>query len=96
MVNDIKYFIDYVIRRLVRHPDEVDIMQVENGRVINYLISVHAEDVGRVVGRHGKTINAIRSLANTVSSKNNQRAVIDVAANEKPQETKAPAEPSNP
>jgi hypothetical protein len=35
-------------------------------------------------------------LANTVSSKNNQRAVIDVAANEKPQETKAPAEPSNP
>jgi predicted RNA-binding protein YlqC (UPF0109 family) len=87
MSSDIKYFIDYVVRRLVRFPDEVDVMQVENGNVVNYLISVNAEDVGRIVGKHGKTINAIRSLANTVSSKTHQRAVVDVAANEKPSES---------
>jgi predicted RNA-binding protein YlqC (UPF0109 family) len=87
MTSDIKYFIDYVVRRLTRFPDEVDVMQVERGNVVNYLISVNAEDVGRVVGKHGRTINAIRSLANTVSSKYNLRAVIDVAANERPSTT---------
>ncbi|MCS7063300.1 MAG: KH domain-containing protein [Methylacidiphilales bacterium] len=89
MVGDIRYFIEYVVRRLVRFPDEVDVLQIDNGNTINYLISVNAEDVGRVVGKHGKTINAIRSLANTVSSKTNIRAVIDVAANEKPESTQA-------
>ncbi len=87
MTGDIKYFIDYVVRRLARHPDEVDVMQIENGNVVNYLISVNAEDVGRIVGKHGRTINAIRSLANTVSSKVHQRAVVDVAANERPTES---------
>lgn len=57
-------FLDYVIPWLVDHPDEVVIAESESeeGDIV-YELSVHPEDMGKIIGRRGRIIRAIRTLA---------------------------------
>ncbi len=55
-------FLEYVVKALVRHPEQVTVVPVERHGSTVYELRLEAEDVGRVVGRSGKTINALRSL----------------------------------
>ena len=71
-------FLEYVVKRLVRHPDEVKITPVDRNGVTSYEVSVHPEDVGRVIGREGMTINAIRSLLLAGSAKQGLRCTMDI------------------
>lgn len=71
-------FLEYVIRRLVRHPDEVSITPVDRNGVTSYEVRLHAEDVGRVIGREGMTINALRSLLLAGSAKQGLRCTLDI------------------
>lgn len=55
--------IEFILLHIVENPDEVKVTEEEvDGRFI-YSVSVHPDDVGRVIGRNGRTIDAIRSLA---------------------------------
>jgi len=71
-------FLEYVVKHLVRHPDEVSITPVERNGVTSYEVRVHPEDVGRVIGREGMTINAIRSLLLAGSAKQGLRCTMDI------------------
>ena len=53
--------IDYVVRSLVERPDEVHIEEHTDGDVPLFELSVHPDDRGRVIGRNGQTIRAVRS-----------------------------------
>ena len=55
-------FLEYVVKGLVQQPDEVSVTPVEKNGVTVYELRMNASDVGRIIGRDGMTINAIRSL----------------------------------
>jgi predicted RNA-binding protein YlqC (UPF0109 family) len=71
-------FLEYVIRGLVGHPDDVSITPVEREGATVYELRVNPGDVGRVIGRQGVMINAIRSLMLAGSAKHGVRASLEL------------------
>jgi predicted RNA-binding protein YlqC (UPF0109 family) len=58
---DARGLVEYVVRGLVDHPEAVRVEQVEGGRVVR--VHVAPEDRGKVIGRNGRVIQALRALA---------------------------------
>lgn len=71
-------FIEYVVKGLVKHPEQVSVTPVERGGATIYELRLESGDVGRVVGRSGKTINAIRSLMIAGSARKGVRCSLDI------------------
>ncbi len=71
-------FLEYVVRKLVDYPGEVRIECQETGQIIEFRLSLHPEDVGKVIGRHGRTISAIRALVNSTATKHGKRALVEI------------------
>jgi uncharacterized protein len=76
-------FLEYVVKGLVNHPDQVTVSPVERQGMTVYELRLHQEDVGRVIGRQGMTINAIRSLLLAGSAKQGLRCTLEIVE-EKP------------
>ena len=70
--------IEYIAKALVDHPDEVSINEVESERTIIFELKVDREDVGKIIGRGGRIVKAIRILLNAASAKGEKRAVLEV------------------
>jgi len=71
-------FLEYVVKGLVSHPDEVKITPVEKNGSTVYELRLNPEDVGKVIGRQGQTINAIRTLLTTGSAKKGLRCSLEI------------------
>ena len=71
-------FIEYVVKGLVEHPEQVSVTPVERNGSTVYELRLETTDVGRVVGRNGKTINAIRSLLIAGSARKGVRCSLDI------------------
>ncbi len=76
--NDLENFVDYVVRALVDQPDSVKIQaeKLENSTIIK--ISCAKEDMGKVIGKNGKTIMAIRSLVSGAGGRLGQKFSVEV------------------
>lgn len=73
-----KELIEYVVKALVDHPDDLRIAEIEGERTIVYELRCHPDDVGKVIGKSGKTVGAIRTLLSTVAARQNKRAMLEV------------------
>ncbi len=71
-------FLEYVVKGLVDHPDEVTITPVERTGVTVYELRLHPKDVGRIIGKQGMTINALRSLLTAGSAKKGLRCSVEI------------------
>ncbi len=71
-------FLEFVVKGLIQHPDQLTITPVERNGVTVYELRLNPEDVGRVIGRQGVTINAIRSLLTAGSAKKGLRCTVDI------------------
>ncbi|NOS68799.1 MAG: KH domain-containing protein [Verrucomicrobia bacterium] len=76
-------FLEYVVKGLVSHPDEVTITPVERQGSTVYELRLNTEDVGKIIGRQGVTINAIRSLLTTGSAKKGLRCSVEIVEDKK-------------
>jgi predicted RNA-binding protein YlqC (UPF0109 family) len=74
----VKEFLEFVIRQLVDYPDEVMLSEVPNGRMTVFRVQLRQSDVGRVIGRNGQTIQAIRALLASSASRHGQRATLEI------------------
>jgi predicted RNA-binding protein YlqC (UPF0109 family) len=79
-----KDFLEYVVHGLVDHPSEVSITPVEQGGTTLYELRLHPEDVGKIIGRQGATINAIRSLLQAGSARKGQRCALEIVEDRPP------------
>jgi predicted RNA-binding protein YlqC (UPF0109 family) len=70
--------VEFLARNLVDEPDAVKVEEVDSGRVIVYELQVAEGDVGKVIGRQGKVIRAIRTLAKAGAARQGIRVDIDV------------------
>ena len=71
-------FLEYVVRGLVEKPDEVSVTPVEQGGTTLYELRMNQDDVGRIIGRQGVTINALRSLLTAGSAKKGLRCELEI------------------
>jgi hypothetical protein len=71
-------FLEYVVKSLVQHPDAVTITPVERGGMTVYELRMDPQDVGKIIGRQGITINAIRSLLLAGSARKGQRCSVEI------------------
>ena len=76
---DYKELVEFVVKHLVTQPESVSV-ETESGENGNnkVLIRVAHEDVGRVIGKRGATINAIRLLAKAAAVKAGERLDVDI------------------
>ena len=77
-LKDVVNFVDYVVRALVDSPElvKVELADSERGQVIN--ITCKKEDIGKIIGKNGKTIMAIRALVTGAASRLNQQVNVEV------------------
>jgi uncharacterized protein len=76
-------FLEYVVKGLVQHPDAVIITPVERTGATVYELRLDTQDVGKVIGRQGQTINAIRSLLQAGSAKKGLRCSLEIVEDKK-------------
>ncbi|HYG22443.1 MAG TPA: KH domain-containing protein [Verrucomicrobiae bacterium] len=71
-------FLEYIVRGLVQNPDAVTVTPVEKEGTTIYELRLDPKDVGKIIGRQGMTINAIRSLLLAGSAKNGVRCTLEI------------------
>lgn len=96
-------FVEYVVKNLVDHPDDVVLERSIDDRGVLLKLSVHPDDMGKIIGKAGSTAKAIRTLLRVVGAKTDERLnlkIVDKEGNEAmgasgddaPAATEAPAE----
>ena len=70
--------IEYIARFLVDNPDEVDVRMVEGEKVRVLELRVNQDDMGKVIGKNGRTAKAMRTLLSAAATKANTRAVLEI------------------
>lgn len=70
--------LEHLVRGIVDHPDDVRVEMVNNRRGARLEIRVHPDDLGRVIGRGGRTARALRQVITGVGGKGIRVDVIDV------------------
>jgi predicted RNA-binding protein YlqC (UPF0109 family) len=75
---DTDALVRYLISSLVEHTDDVQIEKRENGELSVYEVTVHADDTGKIIGRQGRVIKAIRVLVRAAASLDGSDATVEV------------------
>ena len=73
-----KEMIRSIINMLVDHPDDVRITDIEGAGIAIYELRCHPDDLGKVIGKEGKTVGAVRTLLSVVAARQGRRAVLEV------------------
>ncbi len=73
-----KELVEFVVKSLVDHPDEVSVYEINDRQGTILELSVAASDMGRVIGKSGRVINAIRSLLQVAAAKQGQRVTLEL------------------
>lgn len=73
-----KEFIEYLVKNLVDHPDKVDVQCSQGEKGILVQLRVSPEDIGKVVGRKGLTIKALRTIILSVCARLGHRAHLEL------------------
>ena len=71
-------FLEFVIRELIEFPDDMVLTEIPSGRTTIFKLQLRQSDVGRVIGRNGQTIHAIRSLLASSAARHGQRAMLEI------------------
>jgi predicted RNA-binding protein YlqC (UPF0109 family) len=77
MVDDVQ-FLEYVVKALVSHPEDVKIKRTVDEMGVLMTLDVNPEDMGKIIGRSGNTAKAIRILLRVVGMKNNARINLKI------------------
>jgi len=73
-----KELIEYIAKSLVDHPDSVKVTEVEGERTSVIELSVIKEDLGKVIGKQGKTARAMRTILSAASTKEKKRTILEI------------------
>jgi uncharacterized protein len=79
---DLAAFVDFVVRSLVEHPEEVSIETDKDDRGMVIKVSCKKSEIRRIIGKQGKTINAIRALVRGAAKRISQDQNVNVIVNE--------------
>lgn len=75
---DYKELVEYLVKSLVDKPDGVEIRQIEGEKSTILELNVPKEDIGKVIGKHGRIAKAIRTVLNAAAAKSGKRVVLEI------------------
>ena len=96
MAEQDQQFIEYVVKNLVDHPEDVQIERTIYDRGVLLKLTVHTDDMGKVIGKAGSTAKAIRTLLRVVGSKTDERLNLKIVDPDAPEEDAQSSEFSQP
>jgi predicted RNA-binding protein YlqC (UPF0109 family) len=73
-----KDLISYIAQALVDHPEQVSVSEVEGNQTSVLELKVAKEDLGKVIGKQGRTARAMRTILNAASAKIKKRTVLEI------------------
>lgn len=73
-----KELVTYIARSLVDKPEQVTVAEVEGNQTTVLELTVAKEDLGKVIGKQGRTAQAMRTILSAVSSKAKKRTVLEI------------------
>ena len=73
-----KKLLNNIVTALVDNPDDVDITEASNDKALAFELRVHPDDVGKVIGKKGRTINAIRTVLKAVTLKKETKVMLEL------------------
>ncbi|MEE4599778.1 MAG: KH domain-containing protein [Desulfobacteraceae bacterium] len=73
-----KELIGYIAQALVDHPEQVNVSEVEGDQKDVLELKVAKEDIGKVIGKQGRTARAMRTILSAASAKTKKRTVLEI------------------
>lgn len=70
--------VGFLVQGLVDHPDEVEVEEFVDSAGTLYGVRVHPDDIGRVIGREGRVVNALRNLAKASATKIGKHVTVEI------------------
>lgn len=67
-----------IITPLVEHPEDIQISETSDGSVLTVEVRVAPDDMGRVIGKGGRVINAVRTVVKAAATKQNIKVFVEV------------------
>ena len=74
----IQEFVEYIVRSLVSDHEHVPVNVNEEHNTVRVNVNVAQDDIGRIIGRKGRTVNSIRSLLRVLGSESGMRVELDI------------------
>jgi predicted RNA-binding protein YlqC (UPF0109 family) len=74
----VKEVLEYLARALVDEPDEVEVTEVQGERSLTLQLKVAPDDMGKVIGKRGRIVKAMRSLVRAAGSRQNLTALVEI------------------
>jgi predicted RNA-binding protein YlqC (UPF0109 family) len=73
-----KELVQYLAKSLVRNPDAVEVKETQTDDASVFEVKVAKEDLGRIIGKQGRTAKSIRTLLNAAASRGNRKVVLEI------------------
>ena len=73
-----KDFVNFLAQALVDNPEKIEVKELGEGRTTVIELRVAPEDLGKIIGRKGRTVKAMRTLLNAAAVKKGKRVVLEV------------------
>jgi uncharacterized protein len=80
----VKELVEYVARFLVRNPEAVNVTETMREGTSTLELRVAEEDLGRVIGKEGRTAKALRAILNAAAARKNQRVILEIIEKDRP------------
>lgn len=72
--------VEYIVKSLVDHPEQVSVRELREGARLTLELTVGPEDAGRVIGRSGRVINAVRTVVQALAAREGLRVSLEVVS----------------
>ena len=70
--------VETLVKGVVEHPDQVEIAEELEGSTRTFFVRVNDEDVGKIIGKSGRVVSAIRCVVSAVASRERERAFVKI------------------
>lgn len=70
--------VSIIAKALVDHPEDVTVRMVEKDRLVVYELTVHPDDVGKVIGKQGRIAKSLRTVVTSAAVKMDKRVTVDI------------------
>ncbi|HET6497109.1 MAG TPA: KH domain-containing protein [Thermoleophilia bacterium] len=73
-----KELLEYLAKSLVNHPDDVQVVVSETDTTVVLELSVAKDDVGKVIGKQGRIVRALRTIIKASAARDGKRVVVEI------------------